>query len=233
MQIKEYEKIKRVFDIVISVCAIIVSSPIWLIGIVGILISDPGPIFYMANRVGKNNKQFKMFKFRSMRVLKNSKRGSEASLRPETDRIFPWGKIIRKLKIDELPQFLNIFIGDMSVVGPRPVAKDQMNIFRIGRYDIAKQVKPGITGPAALYDYIYGDQFEEADIDEYMEKVLPIRRELEIVYVKKQGFMFDTWIFFETARCILCSLVGKENVRLLKKLVKMAQESDSELRENF
>lgn len=233
MQIKEYEKIKRVFDIVISVCAIIVSSPIWLIGIVGILISDPGPIFYMANRVGKNNKQFKMFKFRSMRVLKNSKRGSEASLRPETDRIFPWGKIIRKLKIDELPQFLNIIIGDMSVVGPRPVAKDQMNIFRIGRYDIAKQVKPGITGPAALYDYIYGDQFEEADIDEYMEKVLPIRRELEIVYVKKQGFMFDTWIFFETARCILCSLVGKENVRLLKKLVKMAQESDSELRENF
>ena len=233
MQIKENEKKKRVFDIVISVCAIIVSSPIWLIGIVGILISDPGPIFYMANRVGKNNKQFKMFKFRSMRVLKNSKRGSEASLRPETDRIFPWGKIIRKLKIDELPQFLNIFIGDMSVVGPRPVAKDQMNIFRIGRYDIAKQVKPGITGPAALYDYIYGDQFEEADIDEYMEKVLPIRRELEIVYVKKQGFMFDTWIFFETARCILCSLVGKENVRLLKKLVKMAQESDSELRENF
>lgn len=168
-----------------------------------------------------------------MRVLKEPKKGSEASLRPETDRIFPWGKVIRKLKLDELPQFLNIFLGSMSIVGPRPVAKDQMNLFRYGKYDEAKNVKPGITGPAALYDYIYGDRFEEANIDEYMEKVYPTRRELEYVYVKKQGFLFDAWMFFETAWCVICSLFGKENTRLLKKLIEMAQESDPSLKKTF
>lgn len=220
-----YRYIKRVIDIFISGLAIICSSPFWIITIIGIELSDPGPIFYKANRIGKDNKEFSMFKFRSMRVLKNHKEGSEASLRPETDRIFPWGKVIRKLKLDELPQFLNIFIGDMSLVGPRPVAKDQIKLFRFGRFNRSKEVKPGITGPAALYDYIYGDQFEEENIDEYMEKVYPIRRELEYVYVDKEGFLFDIWMFFETALCVIFSLFGKEHTKLLKQLNKMAQES--------
>ena len=225
-----YKFIKRGLDILISGLAIICSSPFWIITIIGIEVSDPGPIFYKANRIGKDNKEFKMYKFRSMRVLRNPKEGSEASLRPETDRIFPWGRIIRKLKLDELPQFLNIFLGDMSIVGPRPVAKDQMSIFRVGRYDKAKEVKPGITGPAALYDYIYGDKFEESNIEEYMEKVLPTRRKLEVVYVEKESFLFDLWIFFETAWCVMCSLVGKENTRLLKKFIEMAQKSDTNLK---
>lgn len=225
-----YKAVKRGIDIVLSSLAILCALPFWIITIIGIELSDPGPVFYKANRIGKDNKEFSMYKFRSMRVLKNSKKGAEASLRPETDRIFPWGKVIRKLKLDELPQFLNIFLGDMSIVGPRPVAKDQMELFRFGKYDKAKEIKPGITGPAALYDYIYGDQFEEANVNEYMEKVYPTRRELEYVYVEKQSFLFDMWMFFETAWCVLCSLLGKENTRLLKKLVKMAQESDSSLK---
>lgn len=225
-----YKLIKRVIDILLSSLAIICSSPFWIVTIIGILVSDPGPIFYKANRIGKNDEEFSMYKFRSMRVIKKQIKGSEASLRPETDRIFPWGRVIRKLKLDELPQFLNIFMGSMSIVGPRPVAKDQINLFRFGKYDEAKKVKPGITGPAALYDYIYGDQFEEENIDEYMEKVYPSRRELEYVYVKKQSFLFDTWIFFETAWCVLCSLFGKGNTNLLKKLNEMAQESNPSLK---
>lgn len=227
--VKMYKYLKRMMDIILSFMAIVFSSPIWIITIIGIEIADFGPIFYKANRIGKNNEKFSMYKFRSMRVLKEHKEGSEASLRPETDRIFPWGRIIRRFKIDEIPQFLNILLGDMSIVGPRPVAVDQMKLFRYGKYNLAKQVKPGITGPAALYDYIYGDQFEEEKIEEYMEKVYPTRRELEYVYVKKQGFLFDTWIFFETAYCVLCSIFGKENTKLLEKLVTMAQESDSSL----
>lgn len=225
-----YKYVKRLIDIVLSFLAIVFSSPFWIVTIIGIEISDPGPAFYKANRIGKDNEEFSMYKFRSMRVLKEPRKGSEASLRPETDRIFAWGKIIRKLKLDELPQFLNIFLGDMSIVGPRPVAKDQMNLFRFGKYDEAKKVKPGITGPAALYDYIYGDQFEEANIDEYMEKVYPTRRELEYVYVKKQGFLFDTWMFFETAKCVVYSLFGKENTELLSKLRRMAMKSNPKLK---
>lgn len=120
--------------------------------------------------------------------------------------------------------------GDMSIIGPRPVAKDQIDLFRFGKYDEAKKVKPGISGPAALYDYIYGDQFEEANVDEYMKKVYPTRRELEYVYVKKEGFLFDTWIFFETAWCVILSIFDKENTRLLNTLIAMAQESNPNLK---
>ncbi len=224
-----YKLIKRLLDIVLSGLAIICSSPFWIVTIIGIEISDPGPLFYKANRIGKDNKEFSMLKFRSMRVLRVAENNSEASLRPETDRIFSWGKIIRKLKLDELPQFINIFIGDMSIVGPRPVAKDQKELFRFGKYDEIKLIKPGITGPGALYDYIYGDKFEDSDIDKYMEEVYPTRRELEYVYLKKQSFLFDIWIFFETALCVLCSLFGKENTTMLNKLISMAQESDPNL----
>ena len=220
-----YKFFKRLIDIVLSFTGILVSSPIWIVVIIGILISDFGPIFYVAKRIGKDDKEFKMYKFRSMRVLKEPKEGSEASLRPEADRIFSWGKVIRKLKLDELPQLINIINGTMSIVGPRPVAKDQFEIFRVGKYDEAKVVRPGLTGPAALYDYIYGDQFEEENIVEYEQKVLPTRRELELVYVKKIGFFFDVWIFFQTAWCVIYSLFGKENSKLLIKLIKLAEEN--------
>lgn len=208
---------KRLIDFVIALLGLILSSPIWLITIIGILINDFGPIFYCSTRVGKDDKEFKMIKFRSMRVIKND---DESSLRPDQDRIFFVGKIIRKLKIDELPQLLNILIGDMAIVGPRPVAKHQMRIFRIGKWDETKIVRPGLTGPAALYDYIYGDQFEDSDIELYETKVLPTRRELELMYVKKYDFFFDLKMFFCTAWCILCRLFKKTPKKLLIYLVK-------------
>ena len=131
--------------------------------------------------------------------------------------------MIRKLKIDEIPQLINILIGDMAIVGPRPVAKNQMDIFRVEKWDIAKTVRPGLTGPAALYDYIYGDQFENSDIEMYKTKVLPIRRELELVYVNKYNFIFDLMMFFSTAWCVICSLFKKTPQKLLNYLIKLSQ----------
>ena len=121
--------------------------------------------------------------------MREDKNANEASLRPDEDRIFAFGKLIRRLKIDELPQLLNILNGTMSVIGPRPVAKDQMELFRVGKWNLAAEVAVGLSGPAALYDFIYGDQFE--DPEEYMEKVFQTRRELEYVYVKKMSFGYD------------------------------------------
>ena len=213
--------LKRIFDFVISLLGILISLPIWIITILGILINNFGPIFYCSTRIGRNNKEFKMIKFRSMRVVKDD---DESSLRPEQDRIFFVGKIIRKLKIDELPQLLNILIGDMAIVGPRPVAKHQFDIFRFGKYDVTKLVRPGLTGPAALYDYIYGDKFEDSDLEKYKEEVLPIRRELELVYVKKYGFLFDVKMFFNTAWCVICSIFKKTPIKLLNYLVNLTKE---------
>ena len=109
-----YRFTKRLFDICSSGVALVVLIPVWLLAVVGIEISDPGPVFYFANRVTKDNRTFRMFKFRSMRVDKNA---NEKSLRPDQDRIFPWGRVLRKTKIDELPQLLNVFLGDSGIIG--------------------------------------------------------------------------------------------------------------------
>lgn len=222
-----YKFFKRAFDFICALIGIIGTSPLWIIGIVGILISDWGPIFYTARRIGKDNKPFKMYKFRSMRVLKAPKKGAEASLRPEEDRIFPFGHFIRKVKIDELPQLLNILNGSMSIVGPRPVAQDQFDMFRYGKWDEAKAVPVGLSGPAALYDFIYGDSF--TDEKEYMEKVYPTRRELEYTYVRKASFFYDCKMIIYTVICILYALVGKEATWILKELLADAKASNSEI----
>ena len=218
-----YKYFKRFLDIICALLGIIGTSPFWIITIVGILISDWGPLFYTSTRIGKGNKAFKMFKFRSMRVDKSA---NEASLRPDEDRIFAFGKFIRKVKIDELPQLLNILNGTMSVIGPRPVAKDQFDLFRVGKWNEAAKVAVGLSGPAALYDFIYGDQFE--DPDEYMEKVFPTRRELEYVYVKKMSFGYDVKMVVYTIICIFYALFGKECTWILNELKTSAKKYEEQ-----
>ena len=221
-----YRVVKRVFDFICALIGIIGTTPFWIIAIVGILVSDWGPIFYVATRIGKDNKSFKMYKFRSMRVAKIA---NEASLRPDADRIFAFGNFIRKVKIDELPQLLNILNGTMSIVGPRPVAQDQFELFRYGKWNEAAKVPVGLSGPAALYDFIYGDQI--TDTEEYMEKVYPTRRELEYVYVQKKCVWYDLKMIVYTVICIFYALFGKECTWILNELLKDAKVSMREFDE--
>ncbi len=213
-----YRFLKRTFDIVASLLGMIVTSPIWLIAIIGIFVSDPGPVFYVARRIGKDNKEFAMYKFRSMRQGK----ANESVFRGEEDRIFPFGKFIRATKIDELPQLLCCFLGTMSIIGPRPAAKDQMAITRGGEYAVASTVAPGLSGPAALYDYIYGDTIE--DEKEYEEKVLPTRLALEVYYVNHRSVCYDIKMIWYTVVCILASVFGKEPKKIFDELLECSKE---------
>ena len=217
-----YRITKRLFDIICAFMGIIGTSPIWIISILLILISDWGPLFYFANRVGKDNQQFKMWKFRSMRVLRAPKEGAETSLRPEQDRIFWWGRIMRRLKIDELPQLLNILNGTMSIVGPRPAAVDQLSITRGGENSIASTVPCGLTSQSSLWDYIYGDKFENED--EYNQKVLPIRLKLDVYYVKNVSFLGDIKLIIWTVLAILYTVIGKYPQWMHDKLVAYSNE---------
>ena len=212
-----YRFIKRSFDFFASLLAILVTMPIWLITIIGIEISDPGPIFYKAVRIGYRGQEFHMWKFRSMRVPKKESEKSEASFKADTNRIFAFGALIRKLKIDELPQLINILIGDMAIVGPRPAAKDQVAIMREGKYEIANTVRPGLTGPAALYDYIYGDTVEEPE--DYERLVLPTRRDLEAFYPKHIGAWYDFKMIWYTVVCILASVFKKTPKKIYNELI--------------
>lgn len=214
-----YKIVKRIFDFTCALIGIIGTSPIWIMSIVLTLASDWGPLFYFANRVGKDNKKFKMWKFRTMRVVRGA---NEASLRPDQDRIFWWGKIMRKFKIDELPQLLNILNGTMSIVGPRPAAVDQVEITRGGENAISATVPCGLTSQSSLWDYIYGDQFEEED--KYNEKVLPIRLKLDVYYVKHASFFGDIKLINWTVLAILYIACGKYPQWMHNKLVEYSKE---------
>ena len=209
-----YRFLKRTFDIFASGLALIVLLPVWLIAIIGIEVSDPGPVFYFANRAGKDNKTFRMYKFRSMRVDKNA---NEKSLRPDQDRIFKFGRFIRATKIDELPQLLNVFLGDMAVIGPRPAAVDQIEITRSGENSIVASIKPGLSSPSALYDYLYGDSIENEA--EYMDKVAPTRLALDRFYIGKQTVGYDIKIIWYTIVCILGTIFHRPAIFILRELI--------------
>lgn len=209
-------------DFACAASGIVVTTPVWLTAMIGIQISDPGPVFYMAKRVGKNNVPFSMFKFRSMRVGK----ANESVFRGEEDRIFPFGQAIRALKIDELPQLLNIMRGEMGIVGPRPAAVDQMEITRGGIYARAASITPGLTGPSALYDYIYGD--EVSDPVEYETMVLPTRMKLDLVYLDKMSPVFDIKMILWTLVCIMSKITRKPPEKMLDQLIAWAEEVQTE-----
>ena len=215
-----YKIVKRAFDFICALLGIIGTLPIWVISIILTEISDPGPLFYFANRIGKDNRRFMMWKFRSMRVVRGA---SEASLRPEQDRIFWWGRIMRRLKIDELPQLLNILNGTMSIVGPRPAAVDQVDVTRGGENAVASTVPCGLTSQSSLWDYIYGDQF--TDEREYNEKVLPIRLKLDVYYVRHASFLGDLKLILWTVIAIAYTACGKYPQWMHDKLVVFAGES--------
>jgi O-antigen biosynthesis protein WbqP len=208
-----YVLIKRLFDIVASIAGIIILSPIWIIAMIGIELSDWGPLFYVAKRVGKDSKVFNMFKFRSMRIDRNA---DEKKFKAETSRIFWFGNIMRKLKIDELPQLLNVVIGDMSVVGPRPASTDQVQVMHAGKFAEVATVRPGLTGSAALYDYIYGDTIE--DEQEYEKLVLPTRMKLELEYVRNRSLFYDMQLILWTIYCIIMTFLGRNPKNLLTTL---------------
>ena len=205
-----YAAVKRIFDFFASGIALVILFPLWLIAALGIELSDPGPVFYVADRVGKGGKHFCMYKFRSMRMDCSA---NEKSLRPDQDRIFAWGSAMRETKLDELPQLLNVFWGDMSVIGPRPASADQVEIVRAGKYAAVSDVKPGLSGPSALYDYIYGDTIQ--DEDEYNEKVLPARLDLDLYYLKAKSIAFDLKMILWT---LLAIFVHGRRSRILEQL---------------
>lgn len=195
---------KRAFDIFFAVIFLIVFSPIYLITAIVIVICSPGDPIFRARRVGLNGKLFTCYKFRSMRI--DSGKVRLTTLRND-ERIFPFGKLIRKAKIDEMPQVVNILKGEMSVVGPRPEDKENADLIYVGKYEHIMDLKPGLTSPASLYDFTHGEKYE--DEESYEKEFLPKKLDLELYYVRNQNFWYDIKLILKTAVIILQMLCGK------------------------
>lgn len=188
---------KRLFDIVASGLGLLVLSPLFLIIAIWIKLDSKGPVFYRQVRVGWHNKDFRIFKFRSMRV--GSDKGSLVTIGGRDPRVTRSGYWIRKFKLDELPQLINVFIGDMSLVGPRPEVRHYVDYWTPEQMHVL-DVRPGITDPASIKFRNENELMEKAEDPEkyYIEVIMQEKLKLYLEYVNNHSFWGDIGLIFKT-----------------------------------
>jgi len=187
-----YNQIRRLLDISLSIVGLIFSLPLMALAAVAIKLDSQGPILYRQRRVGQRNQTFTIMKFRSMRVDAEPEGPKWAE--KDDPRVTRIGKIIRKLRIDELPQFINILRGEMTFVGPRPERPEFVETLekQIPYYSQRHLVKPGLTGWAQIrYPYC-------ASVEDAVQKL-----QYDLYYIKNQSLMLDMITLFETIRIVL------------------------------
>ena len=175
---------KPLLDFVLSFLGLIISSPIFLVVFIALLFANKGKVFFLQNRPGKNEKIFKIIKFRTM----NNKRDAHGNLLPDVERLTKIGKLVRKTSLDEIPQLINVLLGNMSLIGPRPLLPEYLPLYN----DFQKKrhhIKPGITGWA---------QINGRNAVEWEKKF-----KFDVWYVEKVSFLLDLQIMFLTLKKVL------------------------------
>jgi lipopolysaccharide/colanic/teichoic acid biosynthesis glycosyltransferase len=212
-------RIKRVFDSSLALAALVLASPALVVAAIGIKLTSPGPILYRARRIGRDRRrqqrggpyrgrEFTMYKLRTMHVA------SGATALPITawndDRVFPWGRFLRKTKLDEIPQLVNVILGDMSLVGPRPEAPEVVHDYYRDVDVTTLRVRPGVTSPGTLYYYTHCEAQLSADevMDTYVGRVLPLKLDLDRVYLADASLRYDVRLLARTAGVVVRRLLG-------------------------
>lgn len=193
---------KRLFDIVASCIWLVVLSPLLLAVAIWIKLDSKGPVFYRQVRVGRYNKDFRIFKFRSMRM--GSDKGSLVTIGGRDPRVTRSGYFIRKYKLDELPQLLNVLLGDMSLVGPRPEVRHYVNYWTPEQMHVL-DVRPGLTDPASIKFRNENDLLEQVEDPEayYINVIMQEKIKLYLEYVENASFWYDLKLLFKTLKVIV------------------------------
>ena len=194
---------KRIFDIVSCVLLLLIVLPFMLIIGMAIAINSRGGIIYKQQRVGQNDRDFVLYKFRTM--LPNSDKDSLLTVSNRDVRITKIGYFLRKYKLDELPQLFNIIKGDMSVVGPRPEVRKYVSLYSDEEKKVFT-VRPGLTDYASLA-YINENEILAATAEPeqtYIQKVMPEKLQLNLKYIENQSFTEDIKLIFKTLAFIVC-----------------------------
>jgi lipopolysaccharide/colanic/teichoic acid biosynthesis glycosyltransferase len=202
---------KRLLDLSLALLFMAAASPLFAVAAVGIRLSSPGPILYRATRVGLDGRPFTMHKFRSMTVRPAG--SGPAITRLDDLRVFPFGGILRRTKIDELPQLWDVLRGKMAMVGPRPEDPGIVARYYNERQRKTLSILPGLTSPGALFDYTHGHRYLAGDDVEraYVENLLPIMLEIELVYVENRSLRYDLSVMLRTAITIARRLAGQRD----------------------
>lgn len=200
---------KRSFDVLLASFALVVTSPLLIIGAIGIRLSSPGPVVFRASRYGFGRRRFTMYKLRTMHTDQRHFASSITAIRDP--RVFWFGGLLRKLKIDELPQLINIIKGEMSIVGPR---SEMPNIVEQHYTPLQMQTMdalPGLVAPGTIYAYAHEEDFLDSDDAEraYVERLLPMKLALDLVYVFRASFAYDLRLILRTVWVIAGRLAGR------------------------
>ena len=189
--------LKRLFDIVASLVGIIILLPFLIVICIAMIVSCGFPLFYLQTRVGKNGKDFKLFKFRTMH-LDADKKGL-LTVGGRDPRVTSIGYYLRKYKLDELPQLFNVLFGTMSLVGPRPEVRKYVDLYTKEQQQVLS-VKPGITDFASLEYINENDLLAKSDNPEktYIEEIMPAKLALNMKYIQQQGILVDFKIILNT-----------------------------------
>ena len=190
--------VKRAFDFIAALVGFILTAPIFFAIAFAIKLDSPGPVFYKGLRVGKQGKEFRMFKFRSM--VQNADKIGGPSTAGDDPRLTRMGKFLKKFQLDELPQLINVIKGEMSIVGPRPEVPSEVKSLDFGTRKIMLSVKPGITSLATLANPHEGEILKGSKDPHktYVEKIKPEKIRLNLEYVRKKSFWLDMKIIIET-----------------------------------
>ncbi len=192
---------KRIFDILTSAIVLLVLLPVWLVIALLIAIESPGGVFYKQVRVGKDNRDFHLYKFRTMRVGSDKK--GLLTVGERDNRITRIGYFLRKYKIDEFPQLLNIIKGDMSIVGPRPEVRKYVDMYTPEQMKVLS-VRPGLTDYASIKYVNENEVLAASDNPEqtYIDEVMPAKLELNLQYIANQSLLEDIRLIFKTFMAI-------------------------------
>lgn len=194
--------LKRLFDIIFSFVGIVLLSPFLVIISLLIILESKGGIFYLQERVGKNNINFKIIKFRTMKPGSDKK--GLLTIGDKDNRVTKIGYYLRKYKLDELPQLINILKGDMSFVGPRPEVRKYVDLYNKNQMKVLT-VKPGLTDYSSIEYINESEILKMSDNPEktYIEEVMPKKLELNLFYINNQSFKNDIKIILNTIKKII------------------------------
>jgi lipopolysaccharide/colanic/teichoic acid biosynthesis glycosyltransferase len=197
--------VKRSFDFIVALTALVLLSPVLLVLALVIKITSPGSVFYRGVRIGKNGVPFRIFKFRTM-VINAEKLGGSATAEDDP-RITPIGRFIRRNKLDEFPQFLNVLVGDMSLVGARPEVKKYVDMYTDEEKQIL-ELRPGITDWASIWNSNEAAVLEGSNDPEkaYEELIRPTKLALQLFYARNHSLLVDVKILAHT----FCKLLFKD-----------------------
>lgn len=193
---------KRILDILCSFCVLVLLLPVWLVVALLIVLESRGGVFYVQKRVGKDNRDFNLYKFRTMRPDADSK--GLLTVGARDSRITRVGYFLRKYKIDEFPQLLNILKGDMSIVGPRPEVRKYVDLYTPEQMRVLT-VRPGLTDYASIRYVNENEVLAASDDPErtYIEEVMPAKLALNLQYIENQSLKEDFKLIFKTFTAIL------------------------------